>query len=191
MADQEVSSPEGSKGHRTREQLTIALVGNPNCGKTTLFNRLTGSRGKVGNMPGVTVGASRAALRSVPDWELVDLPGTYSLFAQSPDEQVTQEVLLQSGGGRRPDVLALVLEEEQVRSGLFLVLQVLAWGSAGFVLINETQKKDAQGERESLDLDALAEGLGVPVRRVNFVRDTPAQLLEALVAGVTGARSTP
>ena len=191
MADQEVSSPEGSKGHRTREQLTIALVGNPNCGKTTLFNRLTGSRGKVGNMPGVTVGASRAALRSVPDWELVDLPGTYSLFAQSPDEQVTQEVLLQSGGGRRPDVLALVLEEEQVRSGLFLVLQVLAWGSAGFVLINETQKKVAREERESLDLDALAEGLGVPVRRVNFVRDTPAQLLEALVAGVTGARSTP
>ena len=168
---------------------TIALVGNPNCGKTTLFNRLTGSRGKVGNMPGVTVGANRAGVRGKPAWELVDLPGTYSLYAQSPDERVTQEVLLQSETGYRPDVVALVLEEDQVRSGMFLVLQVLAWGGAGFVLINETERRVERQEQECLDLDALAGALGVPVKRVNFVRDSRAQLMEAFQEGVKGARS--
>ena len=74
--------------------MKIALVGNPNCGKTTLFNRLTGRRAKVSNMPGVTVERYEAPWKGQPGVQLVDLPGTYSLFAKADDERVTQRELL-------------------------------------------------------------------------------------------------
>ncbi len=136
--------------------MKYALVGNPNCGKTTLFNRLTGSRGKVGNMPGVTVSSSSATIRFDASDALIDLPGTYSLHATAPDEQVTQNVLLNPAHPERPDAVLAVVDGAQLRSGLFLVHQVMEWGFPTLLVINRTN--DAR-----FDSQALARGLGIPV----------------------------
>ena len=91
----------------------VALVGNPNAGKSALFNALTGARQKVGNYPGVTV-ERRSGRATLPDGrplELVDLPGAYSLDPLSPDERVTRDVLLGTQAGERlPDALVIVLD---------------------------------------------------------------------------------
>lgn len=136
--------------------MKYALVGNPNCGKTTLFNRLTGSRGKVGNMPGVTVSSTSATIRFDASDALIDLPGTYSLHATAPDEQVTQNVLLNPAHPERPDAVLAVVDGAQLRSGLFLVHQVMEWGFPTLLVINRTN--DAR-----FDSQALARGLGIPV----------------------------
>jgi ferrous iron transport protein B len=155
----------------------VALVGNPNCGKTTLFNRLTGSRGKVGNMPGVTVSATVASVRTVPGLELIDLPGTYSLHAKAPDEVLTREMLVQPGHPLRPDAVVLVLESATLRSGLFLAMQVLELGLPAVVVVNQT-------DATTVDAAALQAGLGgVPVTVVNAASDAR----EVLVSAVTGA----
>ena len=162
-------------------RVKVALVGNPNCGKTTLFNRLTGSRGKVGNMPGVTVSAVSARMRGVEGWEIVDLPGTYSLHAKAPDEVVTRDVLLQPGHAMRPDVVWVVLESATVRSGLFLTLQVLELGIPAVVVVNRT-------DSTSVDLPALSRGLGgIPVLAVNAAADRSDAMVSALCAAVPGA----
>ena len=106
--------------------MKIALVGNPNCGKTTLFNRLTGRRAKVSNMPGVTVERYEAPWKGQPGVQLVDLPGTYSLFAKADDERVTQRELLDPE--LQPDAVWIILDSAHVRSSLFLALQVLEMG---------------------------------------------------------------
>jgi ferrous iron transport protein B len=147
----------------TGSPLRIALVGNPNCGKTTLFNRLTGSRGKVGNMPGVTVSAVHAAVRGEPGWTLTDLPGTYSLHATAPDERITQEALLRG----EVDAVWLVMDSAALRSNLFLALQVIELGFPVAVILNRT-------DATPVDADALRRELGVDVVEVDGVK-TPAK----------------
>jgi ferrous iron transport protein B len=142
----------------------IALIGNPNCGKTTLFNRLTGRRAKVGNMPGVTVHANAAPARTAPKATLIDLPGTYSLYATAQDEQVAQEVLLGGHPRHNPDMIWIVVEEGQIRSSLHLVLQCLALGYPAGVVLNST------GSEVSVETRYLEEKLGVPVRKLDIVK---------------------
>ncbi len=142
--------------------MKFALLGNPNCGKTTLFNRLTGARGKVGNMPGVTVDSSKATVRFEREVELVDLPGTYSLHANAPDERITQEVLLNADHPDHPDVVLCVVEAAQLRSSLFLVSQILDWGFKAVLVINETDRSDYQTQ-------PLEKGMGIPVLTINAV----------------------
>lgn len=142
--------------------MKIALVGNPNCGKTTLFNRVTGKRAKVSNMPGVTVERYEASWKDRPEVQLVDLPGTYSLFAQADDERVTQRELLDPS--LQPDVVWVVLDSAHVRSSLFLALQVLEMGFPAMVIVNRTDATDVR-------TDALAQWLGVPVFAFNFEKD--------------------
>src|SRR5512146_2600464 len=94
-----------------RKTFTIAVAGNPNCGKTTLFNALTGLRHKVGNYPGVTVEKREGTVLGEASLRLLDLPGTYSLSARSPDEEIARDVLL----GRlqdtpRPDAVLIVVD---------------------------------------------------------------------------------
>lgn len=160
-------------GNSEIRSVNIALVGNPNCGKTTLFNRLTGRRAKVSNMPGVTVERYEAPWKGHPETTLIDLPGTYSLFAQSGDEQVTQRALLDPR--ETPDAVWLVLDSAHVRSSLFLTLQVLEMGIPAVVLINRTDGSPVQ-------LEPLASWLQVPVFAFNFEKDRKERIELALLA---------
>ena len=118
--------------------MKFALVGNPNCGKTSLFNLLTGAKAKVANLPGVTVSPSVASLKAHPDIELVDLPGTYSLHPKALDEAVTRDALLDPNHEHRPDGLILVLDCANLKRNLYLTLQVLDLGLPTLVVVNET-----------------------------------------------------
>lgn len=151
--------------------MKIALVGNPNCGKTTLFNRLTGRRAKVSNMPGVTVERYQAPWKGHPGVQLVDLPGTYSLFAKADDERVTQRELLDAE--LQPDAVWIVLDSAHVRSSLFLALQVLEMGFPATVIINRTDTTDVR-------LDALEAWLGVPAFSFHFEKERKDRLHTAL-----------
>jgi ferrous iron transport protein B len=141
-----------------------ALVGNPNAGKTALFNRLTGSRQKVANYAGVTVERKegRLNLPSGKHVRVLDLPGTYSLHPRSPDEKITCDVLGGSAAGeKRPDLVVCVVDATQLRRGLRLVLGVLRTGLPCIVAVNMMDLARAQGL--DIDLTALSRELGVPV----------------------------
>src|SRR3954464_9699447 len=117
----------------------IALVGNPNAGKSALFNMLTGARQKVGNYPGVTVERKSGRL-SLPDGrpiELVDLPGAYSLEASSPAEEVTRDVVMgRQQGERLPEGILLVLDATNLDNHLRFALQIIALGLPTIVALN-------------------------------------------------------
>src|SRR5665213_4051418 len=123
----------------TAGTLTVALAGNPNSGKTTLFNALTGLRQKVANYPGVTV-EKKTGRCKLPDgqWsDIIDLPGTYSLISRSPDEQVAMEVLR---GLRKdtktPDVVIVVVDASNLQRNLYLVSQLIELGRPLVVALN-------------------------------------------------------
>src|SRR5438045_5892601 len=106
------------------ESRTVALVGNPNTGKTTLFNALTGFRARVANYPGVTVEKKSGPLRALPGVEVLDLPGTYSLAPRSPDEMVAVDVLLgRRDDTQRPDAVLLVADASNLERNLYLATQ--------------------------------------------------------------------
>ncbi len=116
--------------------MKLALIGNPNCGKSSLFNLLTGAKAKVANLPGVTVAPSRARLKAHADIELVDLPGTYSLNPRALDEAVTRDALLDPA--QRPDGVVLVLDSANIKRNLYLCLQTLDLGIPALLVVNET-----------------------------------------------------
>jgi ferrous iron transport protein B len=144
--------------------LTIAMVGNPNAGKSALFNALTGARQKVGNYPGVTVErkVGRLALADGRSADVVDLPGTYSLDAKSPDEEVTRNVIFgYQDGEKRPDLLVIVVDAANLDNHLRFTLELLALGTPAVVALNMVDL----ATRDGLELDAarLQDDLGVPV----------------------------
>ncbi|WP_310389113.1 ferrous iron transporter B [Roseateles sp.] len=144
----------------------LALVGNPNCGKTALFNRLTGSQQKVANYAGVTVERKEGRLRSAAGktLRLLDLPGTYSLHPRSPDERVTCDVLAgRARGEKRPDLVICVLDATNLRRTLRLVLAVKRLGLPCVVALNMTDLADRRGIH--IDAQALSKAIGVPVIR--------------------------
>ena len=138
--------------------LSVALAGNPNSGKTTLFNMLTGSSQHVGNWPGKTVEKrfGRLSVRGV-ELEVVDLPGTYSLAAVSPEESVARDYLLED----TPDVVILVVDAANPERNLYLAVQVLELGIPSVVALNMADTAAARGLH--IDQDLLQERLGVPV----------------------------
>lgn len=141
----------------------VAVVGNPNAGKTTIFNRLTGLSQKVGNYPGVTV--EKKVGRCVVDGmevRLVDLPGTYSLAAHSPDEMVAVDVLLgHQEGEERPDLVLQVVDASNLERNLYLLCQVLELGVPVVVALNMMDVARVRGI--SIDAEGLASKLGIPV----------------------------
>ncbi len=150
---------------------SVALVGNPNCGKTALFNLLTGARQKVANYAGVTVErkVGNARLANGMSVSVIDLPGTYSLTPTTPDEQVTLEVI---EGRRRgedaPDALIAVVDATNLRMNLRLVLELTRLGWPMMVALNMADVARAQGL--AIDVAELSAELGVPVVETVAVR---------------------
>lgn len=141
----------------------FALIGNPNCGKTSLFNRLTGARAKVANYPGVTVERRSGTLTGVVNSaEIIDLPGTYSLFVTSPDEQVARDMILgKIAGETRPDVLIAVVDATNLRLGLRLVMELKTLNRPMLVALNQMDAARSRGI--NVNTAGLAREIGVPV----------------------------
>ena len=171
----------------------VAVVGNPNAGKSALFNMLTGARQKVGNYPGVTVErkSGRLALADGRPVEMVDLPGAYSLDPSSPDEEVTRDVVLgRQAGERQPDALLLVLDASNLDNHLRFALQIIGLGLPTVVALNMVDL----ARRDGLEIDpaALEAALGVPVVETVAVRRRGLDaVIEALSGAVTQARRPP
>ncbi|MCY6369612.1 ferrous iron transport protein B [Clostridium ganghwense] len=137
---------------------TIALVGNPNCGKTTLFNALTGSRQHVGNWPGVTVEKKVGKLKyKGEDQEIVDLPGTYSLGAYSEDEVVARNFIIKD----KPDVVINVVDATNIERNLYLTTQLLEMDVKVIIALN--MMDEAKGRKIYIDVKKLSKELGVPI----------------------------
>ena len=163
----------------------VALVGNPNAGKTSLFNALTGSRQKVGNYPGVTVERKSGRL-ALPDGriaDLIDLPGTYSLTPRSPDEQVTRDAVLgHLSGEKRLDAIVAVIDATNLRNHLRFVLELRRLGLPMLVALNMVDLAERDGT--SIDTERLASILGLPVIATVAVRRRGLAELGAGLAGV-------
>ncbi len=149
----------------------FALIGTPNSGKTALFNALTGSRQKVANYPGVTVERKTGAMRTPSGLSvnLIDLPGTYSLRARSPDEEVTRDVVLgRLASENAPDLLVCVADATNLRLALRLVIELKQIGRPLLLVLNMIDIARRRGME--IDLDKLSAELGVPVITAAAVR---------------------
>ena len=146
-------------------QISLSLIGVPNCGKTALFNRLTGSRQKVANYPGVTVERKEGRLtgpRTGRTFRVVDLPGAYSLQPATLDEAITRDVVLgRHASEPAPDLLVCVVDATNLRLNLRLVLELKSLGRPMIVALNMSDVAEQRGYR--LDRAALERALGVPV----------------------------
>ncbi len=152
---------------------TVALIGPPNSGKSTLFNKLTGLRQKVANYPGVTVEQRMGLMAGVgrEDLTLIDLPGIYSLTPYSEDARVAVNVLRgRMPGTPRPDAVLLVLDSQHLTRQLMLAAPVLSVGLPTLVLLNMTDLMESRGGQ--IDTLKLARELGAPVAQISAVRGT-------------------
>ena len=150
---------------------SYAVVGNPNCGKTTLFNALTGLRQKVANYPGVTVEKKSGQFigQHGEKVELLDLPGSYSLGAHAPDERITRDVLLDLRQDTpRPDRILCVVDASHLERNLYFITQVLELGLPTVIALNMIDVAKAQGM--PVQAEELAEKLGIPVIPVQATR---------------------
>jgi ferrous iron transport protein B len=161
----------------------LALVGVPNCGKTALFNRLTGSRQKVANYPGVTVErkeGSFASARGAHHYRLIDLPGTYSLLPATLDEAITRDALIgRLQGEPAPDLIVCVVDATNLRLSLRLVLELGQIGRPMIVALNMSDLARQRGYK--LDRDRLESELGVPVVETVAVHASGARALVAAI----------
>lgn len=167
-------------------ELTIALAGNPNVGKSTVFNALTGLRQHVGNWPGKTVERKAGQLvlgaRTIT---VVDLPGTYSLAARSLEEQIARDFIV----CERPDAVINVLDAANLERNLYLTAQLIETGARLILALNMA---DVAASRDLiLNPNALAAALGAPVVTMSAARGEGLTELKAAIAGLTGAAAAP
>ena len=171
---------------------SVALVGNPNCGKTALFNLLTGARQKVANYAGVTVERKigTVQLDNGQSISVVDLPGAYSLSPATPDEQITLEVIEgRRHGEMAPDAIVAVVDATNLRMNLRLVLELKRLGRPLMVALNMADVARSQGL--AIDVERLATELGCPVVETVAVKRNGHTQLLALMQSVQGVQSVP
>ena len=145
--------------------IKIALAGNPNCGKTTLFNALTGSAQYVGNWPGVTVERKEGRLKGRRDVVIQDLPGIYSLSPYTMEEVVARNYLVQE----RPDAVLNIVDGTNMERSLYLTTQLLELGLPVVVAVNMMDLVEKQGGR--IDIKGLGEALGCPVVELSALKN--------------------
>jgi len=188
------TSPLPLAAEPAHRQLHVALAGNPNTGKTTLFNQLCGLRAKTANFPGTTTGAriGRCSLcaKAGTFAEIVDLPGTYRVHLELPEAQINRDVLRGEGLYRQPDAVVVVVDSTNLARNLYLVGEILASGLPAVVALNMVDIAQRRGL--TIDAERLAERLGCPVvpivaRRGRGLRE----LREAIAATLAAAGAQP
>ncbi len=150
--------PEGTR-------LTYALVGNQNCGKTTLFNQLTGSNQHVGNFPGVTVDRKDGSIKGYPDTDITDLPGIYSMSPYSSEEIVSRNFVL----NERPRAIINIVDATNIERNLYLTMQLLEMNTPMVIALN--MMDEVLGNQGSIDVNAMEAMLGVPVIPISAAKN--------------------
>ena len=145
--------------------LTYALVGNQNCGKTTLFNQLTGAKQHVGNFPGVTVDSKSGAIRGYPNTEVTDLPGIYSMSPFSSEEIVSRNFVLQD----KPTAIINIVDATNIERNLYLSMQLLEMGIPMVIALN--MMDELVGNRGSIDVNTMEAMLGVPIIPISAAKN--------------------
>ena len=146
--------------------INIALAGNPNCGKTTMFNALTGANQYVGNWPGVTVERKSGLVKKQKDIEIQDLPGIYSMSPYSPEEKVARDYLL----SKKADSILNVVDATNLERNLYLTTQLIETGIPVTLALNMSDVLEAQGK--TINIDKLSYHLGVPVVATSALKQT-------------------
>ena len=154
----------------TASPKTVALVGNPNSGKTSLFNQLTGLNQKVGNFPGVTVDKKTgvSTIDHKTKVNIIDLPGTYSLYAKSSDEKVVTDILTDPQNKDYPDILVVIADASNLKRNLLLLTQSMDLGIPTILVLNMMDLAERMGK--GVDLNKLSELLEIPVVAINARR---------------------
>ena len=169
----------------SRMKVKIALAGNPNSGKTTLFNALTGLKQKVGNYPGITVEkkVGKAKFPKEIDAEIIDLPGTYSLFPKSMDEKVAQQILCNDEDVDYPDVTVVIADATNLRRSIFLLTQLIDLKMNVVLALNMVDIATKKGVIVNVDL--LSKELGIQVVAINARKRKGIEILrEAIINAV-------
>jgi len=168
----------------------VALIGNPNTGKTTVFNKLTGFHARTGNYPGVTVDKVTGSMKGVADVEVIDLPGTYSLAARSPDEMIAVDVLLgRKSGISRPDAVVVVADAASLERNLYLVTQTMEIGLPTVLCLN--MMDSARARALEIDVAGLSRQLGIPVIPAVASRDQGIEALRETIEKTMSNGSPP
>ena len=165
--------------------MILALIGNQNCGKTTLFNQLTGSNQHVGNFPGVTVEQKTGSVRSVKNCTVVDLPGIYSLRPYTSEEIVTRDFILNS----HPDAIINIVDATNIERNLYLSLQLLEMRIPTVIALN--MMDELTGNGGSVDINKLSQGLGVPVIPISAIKNEGIGELIDVVVKVAKTKQYP
>ena len=175
----------------TGKQINVALIGNPNTGKTSVFNQLTGLNQKVGNYPGITV-EKKEGICKLPRGlkaHIIDLPGTYSLNASSLDENVVIELLLNKNDKDFPDVAVVVSDVENLKRNLLLFTQIKDLGIPTILVINMADRMERKGI--SLDIDILEERLKTKIALVSARKRTGIDKLKELIINSRNISTEP
>ena len=165
--------------------IKVALVGNPNTGKSTVFNLLTGLNQKIGNFPGITVD-KKTGFCKLPDnrtAEIVDLPGTYSLYPKSKDESIVFQVLADRNNNSHPDLIVVIADATNLRRNLLLYAQVADLGLPTLLVLNMADM--AKKEGIAVDVDKLANRLGIQVVQMAARNNEGVELLKEAIANST------
>mgnify|MGYP002286100641 FL=1 len=164
--------------------MIFALAGNQNCGKTTLFNDLTGSNQHVGNFPGVTVDQKAGVIKGT-DHQVVDLPGIYSIRPYTQEEIVTRDFILKS----KPDAIINIVDATNIERNLYLTLQLLTLQVPTVIALN--MMDELVGNGGSVDVQKMSEALGVPVVPISAAKNQGITELVDTLLDTASRRGTP